>query len=166
MVYIGLYFAIFLYRTELVMTSCRYRHCFSYEWRFSTDEDAKNLYQWRLLRDEGSSGWGMRLERIKQYCHVYECYYRRGMNWWMDLLTTYRHDSELQAITAPPPISTIQKITTTPAKHFFQPAVSSPAVPWQRLLTGEILQLHALRSSLLRLPWRTQLNSLFQPSWL
>jgi hypothetical protein len=26
--------------------------------------------------------------------------YRRGLDWWMDLLTTYSHDSELQAITA------------------------------------------------------------------
>jgi hypothetical protein len=28
------------------------------------------------------------------------CYYRRGMDWWMDLLTTYTHHSELQVITA------------------------------------------------------------------
>jgi hypothetical protein len=40
----------------------------------------------------------------------------------------------------------------------FQPAVSSPAVPWQRLLTVEILQLRALRSSLHNLPCRTPLN--------
>jgi hypothetical protein len=26
------------------------------------------------------------------------CDYRRGMDWWMDLLATYTHDSELQAI--------------------------------------------------------------------
>jgi hypothetical protein len=42
---------------------------------------------------------------------------------------------------------------------FFQPAVSSPAVPWQRLLRVEILQLHALRSSLHRPSYRTHLNS-------
>jgi hypothetical protein len=38
--------------------------------------------------------------------------------------------------------------------------VSSPAVPWQRFLTVEIFQLHALKSSLHSLPCRTQLNSL------
>jgi hypothetical protein len=53
------------------------------------------------------------------------------------------------------------QITTAPAKCI-HPAVSSPAVPWQRLLTVEILQLHALRSSLHSLPWRTHwsVNSL------
>jgi hypothetical protein len=40
------------------------------------------------------------------------CDCRRGLDWWMDLLTTYTHDSELQAVTAPPPI------TTAPAKPF------------------------------------------------
>jgi hypothetical protein len=37
------------------------------------------------------------------------CVYRRGLDGWMDLLTTYTHDSELQAITAPPLISPIHK---------------------------------------------------------
>jgi hypothetical protein len=46
------------------------------------------------------------------------------------------------------------QITTAPAKPF-QPAVSSPAIPWQRLLTVEILQLHALKSALHRHPYRT-----------
>jgi hypothetical protein len=64
----------------------------------------------------------------------------------MDLLTTYTYDSELQAITAPPLISTIHKSQQHPLS-LFQPAVSSPAVPWQRLLTVDILQLHALRST-------------------
>jgi hypothetical protein len=63
----------------------------------------------------------------------------------------------------------------------FQPSVSSPAVPWQWLLTVEILQLHSLRPSchsrsaeflstvcstiapaLLSLPCRAQLNWLPQ----
>jgi hypothetical protein len=39
------------------------------------------------------------------------------------------------------------QITTAPAK-IFQAAVSSLAVPWKRLVTVEILQLHALKSSL------------------
>jgi hypothetical protein len=51
-----------------------------------------------------------------KYYHVYVvCDYRRGLHWWMDLLTTYTHNSELQAITAPSLISTIHK---TPAKPF------------------------------------------------
>jgi hypothetical protein len=51
------------------------------------------------------------------------------------------------------------QITTSPSK-FFQPAVSSPAFPQQRLLTVEILQLHTIRSSLNSLPCRTIFNSL------
>jgi hypothetical protein len=47
--------------------------------------------------------------------------------------------------------------TTAPGKAFSS-LLSSPAVPWQRLLTVEILQLHALRSSLHSLPYRTQLS--------
>jgi hypothetical protein len=62
---------------------------------------------------------------------------------------------ELQAITAPPLI-TIYKSLQYPLS-FFQPAVSSPDVPWQWLLTVEILQLPALRSYLHSLPYRTQL---------
>jgi hypothetical protein len=53
----------------------------------------------------------------------------RVLNWILDLLTTYTHDSELQAITAPPLISTIHKSPQLPPS-MFQPTVSSPAVPW------------------------------------
>jgi hypothetical protein len=79
----------------------------------------------------------------------------RGFDWRMDLLTIYTHDSELQAIRAPPLISTIPKSPQHPL-CLFQSAVSSPAVPWQRLLTVEILQLQAFRSCLHSLPYRTQ----------
>jgi hypothetical protein len=64
------------------------------------------------------------------------------------------HDSELQAITAPPLISTIHK----PPQHLlslFKPALLSLAVPWLRLLTLQILQLDALRFYLHSLPCRT-----------
>jgi hypothetical protein len=40
----------------------------------------------------------------------------------------------------------------------FQLTVSLPAVPWQRLLTVEILQLHALRSTVYSLPYRIPVN--------
>jgi hypothetical protein len=50
------------------------------------------------------------------------------------------------------------QITTAPAK-LFHPAMPSSAVPWQRLLTVEILQLPALRSYLHSLPCSTQLST-------
>jgi hypothetical protein len=49
---------------------------------------------------------------------IYVCRYRWGMDWWMDLLTTYTHHSELQVITALSLISTLYK-----SLH----AMSSPA---------------------------------------
>jgi hypothetical protein len=50
--------------------------------------------------------------------------YRRGSDWWMDLLTTYTHCWGLQEITAPPLISTIHKspqhqLSLFPAWFFF-----------------------------------------------
>jgi hypothetical protein len=91
--------------------------------------------------------------------------YRRGMDSWMDLLTTYKHHPELQGITAP---SLISKLYISPQQllSLFQPAVSSPAVSWQRLLTVEILQLHVLRSSCHSHPCRTLVNSTVAPSLL
>jgi hypothetical protein len=44
---------------------------------------------------------------------------------------------------------------TTSTTNLFQPALSSPAVPWQRLLTVEILQLLALTSFFPRVSFRT-----------
>jgi hypothetical protein len=72
----------------------------------------------------------------------------------MDLLTTYTHHLELQPITEPPIISTIHSSPQHPLS-FFQPAVSSSAVPWQRLPAVEILQLPTLTSILYRLSFRT-----------
>jgi hypothetical protein len=46
------------------------------------------------------------------------------------------------------------QFTTAPAK-LFQIAVSSPIVPWRRILTLKILQLHALRFYLHSFPCRT-----------
>jgi hypothetical protein len=88
-----------------------------------------------------------------QYYHVSECDYRRGLDWWVDLLTIHTHGLELQAFTAPPLISTNHKSPQHPL-GILQPAASSPAIHWQRLLTVEILELHALKSSLHRLPYR------------
>jgi hypothetical protein len=85
------------------------------------------------------------------------CDYRRGVNWWMYLLTDYTHHSELQVITALSLISTFYKSPQHPLS-LFQPAVSSSAIPWQRLLTVDILQLHALRCSCHSRPCRTHLS--------
>jgi hypothetical protein len=76
----------------------------------------------------------------------------------MDLLTTYTHDSKLEAITAPPLIFTSHKSPHNPL-NIFQLAMFSPAIPWQWLLAMEILQLHVLKLFLPRLLYRTQPNS-------
>jgi hypothetical protein len=84
-----------------------------------------------------------------------ECDYRRGfvlVNGFTDHLYTRLGTTSSYSATA----NHNSQITTAPAK-LFQPAVSLPAVPWQRLLTVEILQLHALKSSLQRLAYRTGL---------
>lgn len=65
----------------------------------------------------------------------------------MDLLTTYTHHLELQVITAPSLIFTLYR-SLLQTLSILQPAVSSLAVPWQRLLTAEILEHSALRSFL------------------
>jgi hypothetical protein len=44
--------------------------------------------------------------------------YRRGVDWWMALLTTYVHRSELQVITAPLLISTLYKSPQQQLSHF------------------------------------------------
>jgi hypothetical protein len=70
------------------------------------------------------------------------CDYKRGLDWWIDLLTTYTHHSKLQVITALSLISALYK-SLAHAKS----SQSSLDVFWQRLLTVEILQLPALRPS-------------------
>jgi hypothetical protein len=72
----------------------------------------------------------------------------------MNLLTTYTHDAELQVITAPSLISTLYK-SQRHLLSLFQLVVFSTAIPWQRLLTVDIIQLSALRSFLRRLSFRT-----------
>jgi hypothetical protein len=51
------------------------------------------------------------------------------LDWILNLLTTLPYNWELQAITALPLISAIHKSPQHPLS-LFQPAVSSPAVPW------------------------------------
>jgi hypothetical protein len=64
------------------------------------------------------------------------------------------YDSELQVVAAPSLISTIHESLQHPLS-LFQPAVSSPTVPWRRLLTVEVLQLLAFRYYLDSLMVRT-----------
>jgi hypothetical protein len=87
------------------------------------------------------------------YCHVFEWLYTEFglVNGFIDHLYTQLGTTSNYSATADPHNS---EITTAPAM-LFEPAVSSPAIPWQRLLTVEILQLHVLKSSLHRLPYWT-----------
>jgi hypothetical protein len=52
-------------------------------------------------------------------------------------------------------LSTGTTIPFLSPKPFLQPALSSPTIPWQRLLTEKILQLDALNSFHHKLPYRT-----------
>jgi hypothetical protein len=72
-------------------------------------------------------------------------------------LTTYAHDSQVQVIRAPPLISTIHKSPQHPLS-LFPVCYVFTSRSWQRLLTVEILKLHALMSFLLSLPCRTKLS--------
>jgi hypothetical protein len=80
------------------------------------------------------------------------CDYRRVLDWWMDLLITYTSLGNTSNYSATANLHNSQ-INAVPDK-FFQPAVSSPAFPWQRLLT---VCLHNLQSRTLSL--LTELSS-------
>jgi hypothetical protein len=75
----------------------------------------------------------------------------------MNLLTCITHDTELQVITVLSLISTLYKSPQHPLR-LFQPAMSSSAVPWQRILAVEILQLQPFRFSCHNRPCRTLIN--------
>jgi hypothetical protein len=49
---------------------------------------------------------------------IYGCDYRRGMNWWIDLLTTYTHNSKVKVNTALSLISTLYKSSQHPLSLF------------------------------------------------
>jgi hypothetical protein len=83
---------------------------------------------------------------------------RTGEQFYWPLIHTTRNYKHLQRYRY---LHTLQ-ITTAPAKTFSLLAVSS-AVPWQRFLILEILQLHALRFYPHSLPCRTQLTCLLTP---
>jgi hypothetical protein len=80
------------------------------------------------------------------------------------LIHTTRNHKHLTAISLS---STLHK-SPQHLLSFFQPAVSWPTVPWQRLLTVEIFQLHALRSSVTaaRVELLSTINSTVAPSLL
>jgi hypothetical protein len=46
---------------------------------------------------------------VCSYCHMFECDYRKGLDWRLDLLTSLTHDSWLHLIIAPSLISTLYK---------------------------------------------------------
>jgi hypothetical protein len=72
---------------------------------------------------------------------------------------------EIQAVTALPLISTLYS-SPQHLLSLLQPAVSSPDVPWQRLLKVEILELPALRSFLRRLSFRTACQLFPRLNWI
>jgi hypothetical protein len=71
-------------------------------------------------------------------CDMYVSEYRQGLDWWMDLLTTYTHNSEVQAFKW---YHRSPHFTNHCTLSLFQRAVSSLVVAWQQLSTVEILQL-------------------------
>jgi hypothetical protein len=74
------------------------------------------------LNSKAADGWTCSKE-VWLYCiATYICDYRQGLDWWMDLLITYTHNSELQAVTAPSLISTIHKAPHHPLS-LFEPSV-------------------------------------------
>jgi hypothetical protein len=85
------------------------------------------------------------------------------MDWILDLLISCTHHSKLQALTALSLISTLYK-SPQHSLSLFQYAMSWQAIPWQRVLTVEILQLPALRSSCRSHPCRTLVNCQFNYS--
>jgi hypothetical protein len=60
---------------------------------------------------------------FKYIVTILGCDYRRGMDWILDILTTYTHHTELQVITALSLIYTINKLPQH-ALSIFQPAMS------------------------------------------
>jgi hypothetical protein len=76
-----------------------------------------------------------------------DCVYRRCMDWWMDLLTTCIHHSELHF--------TVHWYTQTSVLSLL---LSPLVVSWQRLLPREIIQFPALSSSCHSRSCRTLVN--------
>jgi hypothetical protein len=79
--------------------------------------------------------------------------YKRGMDWRMDLLITYTHDSELQALVTLSLVYTLYK-----SLEHAKSSQSSLDVSWQRILTVETPYLPSLRSSYHNRPCRTLVN--------
>jgi hypothetical protein len=86
--------------------------------------------------------------------HLWACGYRRGMDWWMGLLTTYTHHSELQVnYSVIADFCTLQ-ITTAPAKLLSACSVSSSRSITTASNSGH--KLHALMPSCHSRPCRTR----------
>jgi hypothetical protein len=92
---------------------------------------SRRLTAWAMARPHSKVGTPSvtKITLFNEVTHYYYhdlCVYGRGMDWWMDLLITCTHHSELQVrvITAPLSISTIQRSPQHPL-NLFQPAVFS-----------------------------------------
>jgi hypothetical protein len=92
--------------------------------------------------------------KYNKCCHYYVCDYRRGLDWMIGFTT--RLGTIITALSLIPTL--YKKKTLLQTLSLLQPAVSSLAVPWQRLITL-ILQLHAF-APLLSGEYTTTLSSL------
>jgi hypothetical protein len=92
------------------------------------------------------------------------CDCKRGLGWWIGFINhLYTQSGTTSNYSAIAYLHTLQ-ITTAHAKSFFQPAVSSTAVPWQRYLKMEILQLSALAYYCPAIEYLSTVNSTVAPS--
>jgi hypothetical protein len=85
--------------------------------------------------DNSASGFINTMLHSNTVSRVLECDYRRGMDWWMDLLNTAIHHAVSHVIDHWHTQKSVLSILQSPL-----------AVSWQRLLPREILQLPCFRS--------------------
>jgi hypothetical protein len=111
------------------------------------EEVRKEINQQKQVASSALQPW-----RLKIFCHDL-CVTIDGV------LITYTQHSKLQVLTMLSLISTIHR-SPQHLLNLFQSAVSSSAIPWQRPLTVEILQLYMLRFYFQSLPCRIQLLTL------
>jgi hypothetical protein len=79
-----------------------------------------------MYRVYTAAAW-QRVDQIRYNIVTRRDVYRWDLDWGINLLTTYKHDSELHTAAAPPLISTLYYSQQHPLS-IFQPAMSSPAV--------------------------------------
>jgi hypothetical protein len=88
----------------------------------------------------------LRCAKVAWYYHVRECHYRRDFRLGIEFIDHL--DTRLGTTNNCSAIAYLHiLIITSASAKFFQPAASSPVLPWQRLLTVDNLQLHSPKFS-------------------